>query len=547
MFPRWFFQNPSRTITSAAVVIGATTTVSRILGLLRDRVLAGEFGASDTLDTYYAAFRLPDLIFNLIVVGALSAGFIPVFSAAYQGDRSVDRQHAWRLVNGTVNTLIVGIGLLAVVLLANAEPLTRMVTPGFSPAQIQQAASLTRIMLLSPLLLGVSAVLGGVLQSLKLFFAFSLAPIFYNVGIICGALFLVPWLGVAGLAWGVVLGALLHLVIQLPAVLAAGYRYRPQFGLRDPELREIFRLMGPRTLNLAVNQLNLLAITMVATLLPSGSLAVFTFANNLQSFPLGIFGISFAIAAFPALTELINRPKEFAMTLGVTARQILFLVLPAAVLLLLLRAQLVRVLLGSGRFDWEDTIATMDTLAVFTLSLFAQALLPLLIRAFYAHRDSLTPFLVSAGGAALNLALAIVLPRLWLPWSTAPLGVVGLALAFTIATVVQFSFLWLLLRWRYGPLDEAVTGRTVLKIAAGMLAMAGVVQAFKQFAAPAFGTATFLGVAIQGAVAAVLGVSAYLAVCLRLKAPEAQALLAAVRRRAAPSGAGVASEPSASW
>jgi len=194
--------------------------MSRALGILRDRVLAGEFGAGSELDMYFAAFRIPDLLFNLLVLGALSAGFIPVFTTYLS-----NKKKAWELVNIILNLIFVALVLITILLIILTPWLVKLITPGFSLEQLQITATLTRIMFLSPIFLAISGIFGSVLQSFKRFFIFSLAPIMYNVGIIIGALFFVPYLGIYGLAWGVVFGAMLHMAIQFPLIIYLGYRY----------------------------------------------------------------------------------------------------------------------------------------------------------------------------------------------------------------------------------------------------------------------------------------------------------------------------------
>ena len=312
---RRLFGGQTKTITAAAIIIGSASLVSRLLGVLRDRVLAGEFGAGAELDMYYAAFRIPDLVFNLLVLGALSAGFIPVFSGYLK-----NKKEAWELVNVATNALGIALLLLTALLLLITPLLMRMITPGFDSTQLEITSQLARIMFLSPLLLGISAIWGGVLQSLRQFFIYSLAPIVYNVGIIIGALYFVPSLGVYGLAWGVVLGAGLHMLIQLPPVLRLGYRYRPVIDFEHRGFRKIVAMMLPRTLGLLTSQLNFLVITIIGSTLAAGSIAIFNLANNLQSFPLGIFGISFAIAAFPTLSELADKKRDFIRVFSTTVR-----------------------------------------------------------------------------------------------------------------------------------------------------------------------------------------------------------------------------------
>ena len=523
MLQRIFNTQASKSVASAAFVIGAMSMVSRALGLLRDRVLAGEFGAGPELDAYYAAFRIPDFLYNLLIVGALSAGFIPVFTAVFNRDRNSGHDEAWRMVSNVLNTVMIASFAAATLMFVWSKPLTRLLAPGFSPEQLEQTAALTKIMLLSPILLGASAVIGGGLQSLKRFLIFSLSPILYNVGIITGALFFTPTWGVQGLAFGVVLGAALHLFVQLPTMLYLGYRYRWVSNPWDENVRQIIRLMGPRTLSLAISQINLLVVTIMASTLSVGSLTVFNLANNLQSFPLGLFGISFAIAAFPTLAEYARDRLRFIASLSQAFRQILYLIIPSSALLIVLRAQIVRVLLGSGRFDWEDTVLTIDTLAIFSISLFAQALIPLLVRAYYARLDTMTPFLTALGSALLNVILAIVLLR--------PLGIVGLALSTSIASLMQLAVLWILLRIALGSFDDRAILLTTIRISFASLLMVLVAQVCKYVTAPLTGTQTFIGVAIQGGTAAVAGLATYLIVTLVLRSPEAIDLVEAFRRR----------------
>ncbi|MCK5357856.1 MAG: murein biosynthesis integral membrane protein MurJ, partial [Elusimicrobiales bacterium] len=399
------------------------------MGIFRDRILASEFGAGDILDIYYTAFRVPDLIFNLLVLGALSAGFIPIFVNLLKGKKTrikglvfgSKHKEAWYLANNILNILLLSVAVLSVFGIIFAPALIKVLAPGFSLSKQALTADLTRIMFLSPILLGISSILGGVLQSFKRFFIYSLAPILYNIGIIVGALFFAPLWGIYGLAWGVVLGALLHMLIQLPAVIKLGFRYRLIIDFKNKQVREIGRLMIPRTMSLAISQINLLVITIIASTLASGSIAVFNFANNLQSFPIGIFGISFAVAAFPTISAIAFDKPKLINNFSKVIRQILFFIVPATVLLLTLRAQIIRVILGTGQFNWEDTLLTIHTLGFFTLSLFAQASIPLLARVFYARHNSLTPFYIGLSSALVNLILSLVLVRI--------LGVAGLALA----------------------------------------------------------------------------------------------------------------------
>lgn len=514
------FNSEINSITMAALLVGGSSLISRFLGIFRDRILAGQFGAGDALDIYYAAFRVPDLIFNLLVLGALSAGFIPVFTALiksplgkikslFGGD---DHKEAWVLANSVLNIL----GLFMLVLCGLgaifAPQIIRLITPGFSAEKINFIVSLSRIMFLSPIFLGISSVFGGILQSFKRFFVYSMSPIFYNVGIIIGALYFTPIWGIYGLAWGVVLGAVAHMAVQIPALSGLGFKYKFKFDIKNSGLAKIFSMMIPQTMSLAISQTNLLVITVFASTMQSGSLAVFNFANNLQSFPVGIFGISFAIAAFPALSASAFDKKKLVKDLSLTVRQILFFIIPSTIILLALRAQIIRVVLGTGKFGWQDTVLTIDVLGFFAISLFAQALIPLLIRVFYARHDSKTPFFIGLASAFANIFLSIKFSQ--------SMQVAGLALAFSISSVINFILLWAWLNFEIGKLDEMKIFISTIKFSLAALACGFAVQAVKLAVGANIDMTKFFGVFTQGALAGLAGVFIYVSVCFILKSEE---------------------------
>jgi len=514
----------------AALLVGGSSLISRFLGIFRDRILAGQFGAGDTLDIYYAAFRVPDLIFNLLILGALSAGFIPIFTSLINGPlqkvRSLfgDRyKEAWELTSNVLNILTVGLIILCGLGVIFAPQIMKLITPGFNQEKMALTINLSRIMFLSPIFLGISSVCGGVLQSFKRFFVYSLSPIFYNIGIIIGALFLAPSWGIYGLAWGVCLGALAHLLIQLPALIQLGFKYKLSFNFRSEKVMKIWLMMVPRTMSLAISQLNLLVITIIASTLASGSLAVFNLANNLQSFPVGIFGISFAIAAFPAMSAAAFDKKILVKDLSLTVRQILFFIIPATVILLALRAQIIRVILGTGQFDWQDTVLTIDTLGFFCLSLFAQALIPLLVRVFYARLTAKTPFIIGLIAALANIFLSI--------WLSDRLGVAGLALAFSLASVMNLILLWLWLNLEIGWLDEIKIFVSTIKFLLAALAAGLAVQGVKLIIGANIDMTRFWGVLTQGLVAGLAGIFVYVLVCLTLKSEELFNFWSSLKRR----------------
>lgn len=509
-------------LTAAAFIIGGASLASRLIGVVRDRVLASTFGAGDALDAYYAAFRVPDLLYNLIILGALSAGFIPVF-AEYLETR--ERHEAWRLaeqvlsvVGATMAVACLGLALLAPVIV----PIT---VPGFSPEKAEMTVRLSRIMFLSPFFLGLSAVMGGILQATRRFVAFSIAPVLYNFGIIFGTVVLVPELGLEGVAWGVVLGAFLHFIVQASVALRLGLRRIPPPSFMHEGVRRILHLMAPRTAGLAVTQVNLVILLAFASGLSAGSVAVFNLANNLQSFPVGIIGISFAVAAFPLLSQTASRKDipAFVAAIDSAVRKISFFILPATALFFLSRAQVVRLALGAGEFGWDDTIRTADVLGVFLISLFAQAIVPLFARAFYALQNTWTPFWAGIVAETLNVVLAYVLRDIY--------GVAGLALAFSVASYVNLGILWWMLRRSRGPIMSPEFAPSFAKIfvASGAIILAG--YPVRQFVGTLFPLRTYWQVALQASAASVVGIAGFIFVAWALRTPELKELRSAINRR----------------
>ncbi|MFH1632116.1 MAG: murein biosynthesis integral membrane protein MurJ [bacterium] len=496
----------SGTITSAAIIVASFSILSRFVGFIRDRILAGEFGASDTLDIYFAAFRVPDLLFQLMIVGALSASFIPLFTR-YVGKG--DGARAWQMTNNILNILAVAFGVFLIVAAVFAGQLAPLIAPGFDAVKQAAVADMARVMFLAEFLLAISMVYGSVLQGAKRFALYSMAPILYNVGIILGAVVIAPQFGTIGLAWGVVLGALLHLTLQWIGVSSLGYRYKMVFDLKDKDVKHTLIQMIPRVMGLAVNQVNFLAMTIIASTLAIGSVTIIQFAYNLNFFPVGVIAVSYAVAAFPTFCELANKNDRDAFTksFSSTIRQVLFFIIPASALFILLRAQIVRVVLGAGAFDWDATIATADTLGFFAFSFFAQAIIYILVRAYFAHNDTLTPFIVGLVAATINVVAALMLTKEY--------GVAGLAMAYSLAVVVQLILLWAPLRARVGSLDELRIARSLVILSASAIIGGFATQGMKAVVVQMITLETFIGVLLQGLIAGgvglvVYGVAAYL-------------------------------------
>ncbi len=498
----------STTIIGGAIIVGTASVLSRLLGLVRDRLLASRFGAGDALDAYFAAFKLPDFIFNILVVGALAAAFIPIFLEYWNRDR----EQAWQAASGFLNLLTLALAVLAALSVVFAPLIVRLIAPGFTGDTFDETVHLTRILLSSVVLFGISNVFSGVLNALRRFVAFSLAPIVYNVGIIIGIVWFVPIWGTTGLAWGVVLGAALHGLVQLPAVLRAGFRWRPT-GLSEP-VQRILRLMAPRMLGLGVVQVNQVVMTAIASGLAVGSVAVFNLATNLASFPISVFGISLAVSAFPVFSAAVADGDErgFVDSFSKTFRQVLFFIIPVSVAVLLLRAQVVRLILGSGAFDWEDTVLTAQALGFFSLTLFAQSTLPLLARSFFALKDTKTPVIISTVAVVINILAGVVLSNRW--------GILGLSAAFSGAALVNMLLMVAALRTRVATLDDQRIVSSIVKIIIGSSVAGLVIQFAKYTIAPHVDMQTFVGVLVQTTGALLAGLLVYVVVAMVLRFEE---------------------------
>lgn len=513
----------STTLGGATVLLAGASLASRLLGLVRDRLLATGFGASADLDTYYAAFRIPDFIFQILILGALSAAFIPIFTGYLAKNQ---KDEADKVASSLLNMGLIALTAAAGLVWIFAPQLMPYIAPGFSGSQLHQVVDLSRIMLLSPIFFGLSGILGGILNSHHRFFAYAVAPLFYNLGIIGGAL-VAPRLGLSWLAVGVIVGAFLQMLVQLIATARTGFRYKPIISLRHPGVRRTFALMLPATLGIAIVQVNLLLETIIASTLREGSLSEFFLATSLSMVPVGVVGASFATAAFPLLAReaSLKQTPQFTNTLLKVVRQILYFVIPASVGMMLLRAQIVRLIYGAGKFDFTDTRFVTSVLGILAVSLFAQALIPLLTRAFYALRNIKIPVIISAFSMLLNIGLALGLSHY--------LGVVGLAVGFSFASIVQLALLFFFLSGKIPALEDrdmiSNTGKIMLATLVMGAAIYGSLYAVAFLLEHLQRTYTVAFFAIQTGVATVVGVTVYAFVTRWLGVPESHVLLRMLR------------------
>ncbi len=503
-----------RQLARAATIITLFFIASRGLGLARDIVISHQFGTSRALDAYFAAFNVPDFIFNLIAGGALGSAFIPTFAAALALG---DTRRAWQLASAVINLALILLTALAALLAIFApQVVAATVARGFAPADQALTASLMRWMLITPIVFGVSGIVMGILNSHQHFVLPALAPVLYNAAIIAGALFLAPTLGVYGLAAGVVAGAFLHLSIQIPWLVRARMQYTPVLGLDNADVREVGRLMLPRTFGIAAVQINFLVNTILASGLPAGAIAALSYSWRLMLLPVGIVGQSLATAVFPTFSEqnARNEIDDFRRTFSTAFRATLFLTIPAAVGLFILGGPLVALVFQRGEFDAQSTAETAWALQFYAVALFAHSGLEILTRAFYAMHDTKTPVFVGVGAMVLNIALSLAL--------LAPLAQGGLALANSIATILEMLTLLALLRRRMVGIDERTIVLSIARIAAGALAMVVVLVAFASWFAPRGA----LFVAVGGTA---LGAAVYFIVMAALRSEEIDLVLRKIR------------------
>jgi putative peptidoglycan lipid II flippase len=438
-------------ILSAAFVIMVTVILSQVLGLIRQRLLVGIFGASNSLGIYLYATQLPDTIFQLTIAAALSSAFIPVFSDYLTKGKE---QEAHKVASTILATGLVLFSLFSFFLSFFAQQILQIFNLGsnFSSQDMVLMANLMRIIIFGQLLFIVGTFFTALLQSYNHFFVPGIAAALYNLGIIIGVLVFAPLLGIYSTAIGVILGGLIFIGAQIPLARKVGFHFRPDIAyLKSEGVKKIGKLMWPRTISVIVFQLGTIGIGAFISFLsdPGRMNVIFDFAKTLAFAPVALFGQTIAQAAFPVLSREKDKPEEFKATFINSFNQMLYLVLPVSVLCLVLRIPLVRLVFGASKFDWPATVATGQTLALFSISIFAQALITLILRAFYALHDTKIPLII--GGA--STAILILLAYLFIP--VMHMGVQSLGFAYSLASLFQLVVLFLLLEKRVGGFGRA--------------------------------------------------------------------------------------------
>lgn len=531
-------------INQAALLLGLFAFLSQILGLFRDRFFAHFIGPSASLDTYYAAFRIPDFIFISIASLASITVLIPfIVGKMKEGKVTAEAQ---KFLSDIFTVFFAVMVLVSFILFFTLPDLVPYVTPGFSAAMQMEVVELSRIMLLSPILLGLSNLFGTVTQLFRKFFIFSLSPILYNLGIIFGIVFFYPHFGIQGLGYGVVLGAFMHLLVQVFASYSSGLmpKFSSKINFADIKLAVMTSL--PRTLGLSMNNLALLCIIAFASFFKSGSISIFNFSLNLQSVPLNIIGISYAVAAFPTLARSVSLGKmeEFKDHLRSAAKAIVFWSLPVMFLFIVLRAQIVRVIFGSPTFSWENTRLVAAALAIFSVSVLAQGMIALLSRAYYAVGETKKPLKINSICAVLIILLSYVFIQIFhnVPFFQNFIesllkveGIPGtevlmLPLAYSVGTAINSILQWYFVRKDFMGKRNFIT-KTFFQSLGASFFIGLTAYISLNILSPIFGTTTFWGVFLQGFISGILGICAGVIVLHFLGNEELKDLIKTLRTK----------------
>lgn len=420
-------------ILSGATILMVAVFLSRFLGLIRDRLLVHNFSTAEA-SIFFAAFKLPDLMFQLLILGTLSVAFIPVYTEYLNKD---GEKEAFSFASNILNLSLVVFGILGIVSMIFVSQINSLFVPGFSGDQKILTDQLTQIILIAQLILVVGSFFIGLSQSYQRFLVPALAPLFYNVGIIFGIAVLSPYFGIMGPAYGVIIGSLAHVLVQIPLIKSLGFKYTFSLDFLNKGVREVFKLMSVRNIGLAAEQVSDAIGFALATIISFSAPTLLTFAQHLSAVPVGLFGATIAQAALPVLSREHARgeTESFKITLLTTMHQILFLTLPATAMLIVLRIPIVRLTFGASQFNWDDTVLTGRTVAFLALGLAAYSVTLLLVRGFYALKDTKTPVIVSLITVLVNIILSVLFVQIF------HLDVWSLGLAYSFSTTVSVVLL----------------------------------------------------------------------------------------------------------
>lgn len=545
MVKKWlsFIGKEIHGLHEAAYLLAFFALLSQVLGLVRDKLLAFSFGAGTSLDIYYAAFRIPDLIF--VSIGSLVSASIllPYFIERFEKGKEMGKSFS-----NSIFTVFFGLMVVtAIVIFILAPWIVPWLLPGFAhdPSLSELILSM-RIMLLSPFLLGLSNLFSSLTQMHHRFLVYAASPVVYNAGIIIGVVFVYPILGITGLAVGVAIGAFLHMAIQIPFMFKD--RLMPKFTLNIDwlDMKRIMLTTLPRTITLSANQLASFVLVSLASLMASGSISIFNFAFNIQSVPLTIIGASYSSAVFPTLSKLLFKGNiaEFKQKMIISAQHIIFWSMPIMVLFVVLRAQIVRVILGAGKFDWSDTRLTAAMLALFTVSTIGQSLIVLFVRGFYAEGKTTKPLVINLISAGTIVLSGYILTKAFFTFPTFRFfledllkvdsqpgtSVLVLALAYTIGVIVNTILHWWVYEKSYRGFTKPVMSTLFHSFSASVIMGYAVYLSLRIFSV-AFPLNKVWGIFFQGLCAGIVGLIVLILVLVILRNKELQEVWQTLHRK----------------
>ncbi len=549
MVSRFFklLNRQSSGINEAALLLGLFTLVSQLLGLVRDRLLATYLGAGAHLDLYYAAFKIPDFLYVSVATLAAITVLLPYLTQKYGEGDAQGQSNAQQFLNQIFTVLLGFLVLLSVVLFITMPWLAKLVAPGFSASELSTLVGLSRIMLLQPIIVGVSNMISSVTQMFKKFFVAALSPVFYNIGIILGIVLLYPTFGITGLAYGVILGAVLHLLIQIPVLMHHKLIPKITTQISFTEIKSIILTSIPRTIGLSMSSFTALILTSIASTLATGSISLFNLTNNMLNVPIGIVGISYSVASFPTLVKFFqnNEHGQFANHILNATRKIIFWSVPIMVLFIILRAQIVRVILGSQSFSWNDTKLAAASLAVLMLGLVCQSLVHLFVRGYYAMGNTKKPLIMNFAGEVITIILAIIF--IWLFrhsnwfgsfWSNllrldgvTDISLLALPLAYSIGNIFNYFALWWVFKKDFPQAELFPVIRTFAQTATASLCMGAVTYGALNIFVLLIKQNTFWGIFMQGFLSGILGISIFVAVLIMLRNHEIYEFIATLKKK----------------
>ena len=526
-----FLYKETGTLNQAALLLGLFAFLSQFLAFLRDRLLAHIFGASMELDIYYAAFRVPDFIF-ITIASIVSLSVLIPFIIEKEAD-------GLKALRDFIDNIFSFFSILMIVVSGVAfflmPVISNILFKGFSDTALSEVILISRILLLSPIILGFSNLFGSLTQAFNRFTIYALAPLLYNAGIIIGTIFLSEQLGVMGVVVGVVVGASLHALVQVPFVIAFGLFPKLSLRLDFHSIRKVVSVSLPRTLTLSMTSLATLFLVSAASLMTAGSISIFSLSLNLQSIPLSIIGVSYSLAAFPTLSRYFkeNNIEAFILQMSTTTRFIIFWTLPITVLLIVLRAQVVRVILGSGLFDWNDTRLTAAALALFVLSSLFQSLLLLFMRGFYSAGFTRKPFFINLISTVILIASTWGLVKFFylsenfryfmsalLRVEDLPSSVIlMLPLGFSIGTIINGLIHWVVFEREFQGFSRAII-RTFFDCFAVSVIMGWVAYIGLNISIYYLDSSSLVGIFLQGLIASLLSVIVGIIILTLLKNRE---------------------------